>query len=391
MAFKLMFVAFRNGFEPGRFGIGKVLGGGNFEPFSLKQMREGLRSSSRKTRSGATRTPVRSPIRKASFPLRSSSRRAGTSALALFENEKVLAGSHRREKAEVDSNMCSNDKPPDDGASGCESVDEANGLANRIECAGVDMDDARCGDLVDENQERVDKVDDKALAECTIADADEAKEVKDASMKDLSGTGEGCSDIKCVFEKEIGDGTKEENFIIPNSGEADTHFVDHLDVSMENYGCKKMYRYQNGELKENDVRDENEADQSCLETKSGDDAKDDGGFGCLSQVEDKDFENKVEKCKMNDNHENASSKEVPDASNVCKEELADSGSCESELDKVDDEADAKEVAVEAQVPGRVLRSRVIAINTMETDAGDVGLSGKKRKMVTDHLEESALE
>ncbi|KAL9263317.1 Increased DNA methylation 1-like protein, partial [Drosera capensis] len=145
------------------------------------------------------------------------------------------------------------------------------------------------------------------------------------------------------------------------------------------------------ELKENDVRDENEADQSCLETKSGDDAKDDGGFGCLSQVEDKDFENKVEKCKMNDNHENASSKEVPDASNVCKEELADSGSCESELDKVDDEADAKEVAVEAQVPGRVLRSRVIAINTMETDAGDVGLSGKKRKMVTDHLEESALE
>ncbi|GAB2254369.1 hypothetical protein Droror1_Dr00022178 [Drosera rotundifolia] len=359
-------------------------------------MREGLRSSSRKTRSGATRTPVRSHI--TSFPLRSSSRRAGTSALALFENEKVLAGSQRRVKAEVDSNLCSNDKPPDDGASRCESVDEANGLANRSKCVGVDMDDARCGDFVDENQERVDKVDDKELAECTIADPDEAKEVKDASMKDRSGTGEGCSDINCVFEKEIGDGTKEENFITPNSsednGEVDAHFVDHLNVSMEDYGCKKMYGCQNGELKENDVRDESEADQSCLETKSGYDVKDDGGLGCLSQVEDKDSEyTKVEKCKMDDNYENASSKEVPDASNVCKEELADSGGCESELDKVDDEADAKEVAVEsnAQASGRVLRSRVIAINTMETDAGDVGMSSKKRKMPTDHLEESALE
>ncbi|GAB2209305.1 hypothetical protein Droror1_Dr00026515 [Drosera rotundifolia] len=49
------------------------------------------------------------------------------SALALFENEKVLAGSHRRVKAEVDSKLCPNDKPPNDGASGCESVDEANG------------------------------------------------------------------------------------------------------------------------------------------------------------------------------------------------------------------------------------------------------------------------
>ncbi|GAB2298207.1 ribosomal 40S subunit protein S18B [Dionaea muscipula] len=320
-------------------------------------MREGLRSSSKKAKV------------------------AGTRILVVSANERALTGKRNRVVDEGGLNMCCNGNPgvvPDDQECGGELVDKTNGRTNG--------DDARGEALVAEDRGLRGKGDSKKEPEGTGGN-DVLEEVKDDSVIGLSGIQGACWRMQRGSEEEVGGAlanweseglgnssneNKRTNEVSVVSALCADHGEKAGDVRMDEYECRKVYADQKGEVKEKDLKKDIEADEKALLSRLVSMSGDDDGVVY--------------------NTDNVCGEVESNASAICKEDLDRSGGRESKLDKADDRTNLKEgsMVCKAQILGKVLRSRIVAINTREKEAGGGRTSSKKRKMVTNQLKDEAL-